>query len=213
MKNIPLVVFGLVLACLIFSMPSTGYACSVNALSNRHKQAINTSRPNNKLFNEAVLHYINLERCRNNRAPFKTDSRLVSMAAGHSNGMARVRTMAHRIPRSGYETMAKRLKRAGLRFNAAAENIARNYVYALSGRPIAAKSAGQCQFYYSSNGKQVPKHSYESLAREVVTQWMSSAGHRRNIMDRRFSRTGAAFGVNPNGSACGEVYLTQNFAN
>ena len=185
MKNIPLAVIGLVLASLVFSVPSTGFACSVNALSNRHKQAINTSRPNNKVFNEAVLHYINIERCRNNRTPLKSDSRLISMAAGHSKGMASFGTMAHKIPRSGYETMAKRLKRSGLRFNAAAENIARNYVYALSGRPIAAQSAGPCQFFYSSNGQQVPKHSYQSLAREVVSRWMKSSGHRKNIMDRR----------------------------
>lgn len=213
MKKFPLMMLGLVLASIIFSMPTQGYACSINALSNRHKQPISTSRPNNRLFNEAVLHYINRERCRNNRVPFKSDSRLVTMAAGHSSGMARTSTFSHHIARSGYETMARRLKRSGLRFNAAAENIARNYVYVLSGRPISAKSAGPCKFYYSGSGQQVPKHSYQSLAREVVSQWMNSSGHRRNIMDRRFSRTGAAFGVDPSGRVCGEVYLTQNFAN
>jgi uncharacterized protein YkwD len=209
----PTLSLGLLLAAISLAVPSFASACTVPALTARHQQPINISRPDNRLFNEAVLHYINLERCKNGRQPFKSDSRLVGMAAGHSNGMARTRTFAHRIPRAGYETMVKRLDRAGVNFKAAAENIARDYVYVIASRPISTKTAGRCQFFYSGSGEPVPKHSYQSLARDAVNLWMGSAGHRRNILDRRFTRTGAAFGVNPNGSACGEVYLTQNFAN
>ena len=209
----PNLILGLILAALTLSVPAFASACSVPALTSQHKQPINVSRPNNTLFNQAVLHYINIERCKAGRQPFRSDSRLVGMAAGHSSGMASTRTFSHRIPRSGYETMVKRLNRAGVDFNAAAENIARNYVYVLSNRPISTKTGGQCKFFYSGSGQPVPKHSYQSLAYEVVTQWMRSAGHRKNILDRRFTRTGSAFGVNAQGSACGEVYLTQNFAN
>lgn len=213
MKSVPLLILLFALSVLSVSVPEGAEACTVKALNSRHNQVINTQRPNNRLFNEAVLHFVNRERCRSNRSPMRTDSKLVTMAAGHSEGMARVRRMAHQIPRAGYETMAKRLQRARVDFNAAAENIARNYVYALSNRPISTRTAGRCQFFYAGSNQPVPKHSYASLANEVVTQWMRSSGHRRNILDRRFSRMGAAFGVNNAGSACGDVFLTQNFAN
>ncbi len=213
MKSIPPLILLFVLSALSLSVPAGAGACTISALSSRHNQPINTQRPDQRIFNEAVLHFVNRERCRNNRAPLRTESKLVSMAAGHSAGMARVRTMAHQIPRAGYETMSKRLQRARVDFKAAAENIARNYVYALSNRPISTRTAGRCQFFYAGSNQPVPKHSYASLAQEVVGQWMRSSGHRRNILDRRFSRMGAAFGVNSGGSACGEVFLTQNFTN
>ncbi|MBT8455074.1 MAG: hypothetical protein KJO15_03130, partial [Alphaproteobacteria bacterium] len=53
-------------------------------------------------------------------------------------------------------------------------------------------------------------HSYATLAREVVTMWIDSPGHRRNILDRNVTAmsTGAAVSQS---RACGDVWLTQIF--
>ena len=187
--------------------------CKVPSLGKRHTQPINVKSPDQSAFHEAVLHYVNLERCRNGRVPFASDGRLAKMAAGHSDGMARTRTFSHKVPRSGYTTMKERLSRAGVKWRAAAENIAKNFVYSINGKPISTKTGGKCVFYYAGSGKQVPKHSYASLAQAAVAQWMNSPGHRKNIMDRRFNRTGAGLAVDTKSATCGEVYLTQNFAN
>ncbi len=205
-------IFFLVLAAAVGGAGSAA-ACTAPQLTTAHKAAINVSRPNQTLFNEAVLHFINIERCRNGRAPFQSDSRLVSMAAGHSEGMARTRVFSHRIPKAGYETMNKRLAAARIKWRAVAENIAKNYVYAINNRMISAKTGGRCVFYYAGSGDQVPRHSYASLAQAAVAQWMNSPAHRRNILDRRFSRIGSGMGVDTRTSTCGDVYLTQDFAN
>ncbi len=192
--------------------PQIALACSAGSLSAKAGKPINTERPDNATFNQAVLHYLNKERCRAGRSALRSDRGLISMAAGHSTGMAKTGVFGHKIPYSGRETMSKRLKRSKVKWKKAAENIAKNYVYALNGRPIQAKVSSQCSFKYT-NGQPVPKHSYASLAKEAVGQWMGSSGHRRNILDRKFNRVGTAFAVDRRGPLCGNVFLTQNFAN
>ena len=51
----------------------------------------------------------------------------------------------------------------------------------------------------------------DELAKRFVTGWINSQGHRRNILDRRYTRTGigVAFGT-ASGIEHG-IYVTQNF--
>jgi uncharacterized protein YkwD len=208
------VLLAIAVLCLVgVAVPSVASACAMPRLGSAHSQQISVRSPNQSLFNEAVLHFVNRERCRAGRTEFRSDSRLVNMAASHSQGMAQTRVFAHRIPKAGYETMQRRLAAARVQWRAVAENIAKNYVYAINNRPISARTGGQCVFYYAGSGRQVPKHTYASLAEAVVAQWMGSPGHRRNILDRRFNRIGSGFAVDTRSGLCGEIYLTQNFAN
>ncbi len=204
-------VFALMLALFVAGFSAVAEACQVTALSSRHNTPINVNRPNNRLFNEVVLHYTNIERCRRGKAPFRSDAKLAGMASGHSKGMGQTGVFSHRVPKRGYETMRDRLDKARVRWRTVAENIAKNYVYAINRRPIMAKVNGPCQFRYT-NGQPVPKHTYASLGKAAVAQWMGSSGHRKNILNGRFNRMGAGMFVNPRTSTCGDVFLTQNFA-
>ena len=49
--------------------------------------------------------------------------------------------------------------------------------------------------------------SEEELAREIVTGWMNSPGHRENILDSSYDKIGIGVVIN----AYEEVYSTQNF--
>ena len=181
-------------------------------LSAQVNQRINPNRPSQELFNAAVIHYMNAERCRRGLSPFAADSRLLSMAATHSRNMARDRNFSHQSGRSGQQNLSQRLRSAGVRASTAGENIAMEKVYAILGQLISTKTNGSCQFTYSGSGNPVPIHSYNSLAKEVVARLMNSSKHRNNILNPRFVRGGSGIGVDPGGSACGDIYVTQDFA-
>ncbi len=93
----------------------------------------------------------------------------------------------------------------------AAENIAMDKVYRLLGRPIAMGYQG-CNFTYGDTKTPVPIHTYASLAKQVVDRWYKSPGHKKNLLNPKFRRLGSGVGIDPNGPACGDFYLTQNFA-
>ncbi len=94
---------------------------------------------------------------------------------------------------------------------AALENIAMDKVYRLLGRPIAMGYQG-CNFTYGDTKTPVPIHTYASLAKQVVDRWYKSPGHKKNLLNPKFRRLGSGVGIDPNGPACGDFYLTQNFA-
>lgn len=198
-------------AALAFGSLAQASTCS-GPVSGSVNQRINPSRPSQELFNAAVLHYLNIERCRRGLAPFAADSRLLTMAATHSRNMAADRNFSHRSRHAGQQTLAQRLKSVGVRAAAAGENIAMDKVFAMLGRPISAKSGGNCQFSYAGTGEPVPMHSYNSLAKQVVLRLMSSSQHRNNILSARFVRSGSGMGVDRGGAACGDIYITQDFA-
>ena len=53
--------------------------------------------------------------------------------------------------------------------------------------------------------------SQEELAGKFVDDWTDSAGHRRNILDRRYTRTGIGIGFGTASGIRHGVYITQNF--
>ena len=52
----------------------------------------------------------------------------------------------------------------------------------------------------------VDKYNADQIAREVVSGWMDSPGHRQNILDNTYSNMGVGVGFNGQ-----EYYITQNF--
>ena len=125
--------------------------------------------------------------------------------------MARLKTHSHVLPVRGERELTQRLKRQSVSFRLAAENIAMDKVYRLLGRPISMNSSG-CNFTYGDTREPVPKHTYASLAEQVVNRWLASPGHRKSLLSTRFQRLGSGVGIDPGGVACGDLYLVQNFA-
>ena len=64
---------------------------------------------------------------------------------------------------------------------------------------------------HSTGGTRYNWMSQTQIARQAVSSWMNSTGHRQNILDSQYDKTGIGVGF---GSADGKpyaVYLTQNF--
>lgn len=173
--------------------------------------ALPPDAPDQALFGEAVLRFSNAARRANGRAPLRLDARLGRAARDHARNMARLRTHAHVLPVRGETDLAQRMHRQSLKFRLAGENIARDKVLRLLGRPVSAAHEG-CSYTYFDTGLPVPRHTYATLAEQVVKRWLASPGHRASLLSGSFSRLGAGVAVDPGGTACGDVYLVQTFA-
>jgi uncharacterized protein YkwD len=109
-----------------------------------------------------------------------------------------------------------RARAAGIAYRFLAENVAMNFAIDYqSGRPIMTRRgpAGEWVFSYSPNGPPLPFHTYAGLARVVVTQWLNSAGHRRNLLSRDAQYLGcaAAPGLRDLSHGLGNIYCAQVF--
>jgi uncharacterized protein YkwD len=162
-------------------------------------------------FDSAVLREVNLARAAHGRRALRADPRLTQAAAEHAGNMAALETHSHRLPVRGQRRLAERLQRQGVSYRVAGENIGMEKVFRLAGRPIALRSEG-CRFTYADTREAVPPHTVESLAEAAVARWMASPKHRASLLRRDFRRTGSGFGIDPDGLACGDVYLAQTFA-
>jgi uncharacterized protein YkwD len=200
-----------ILGFLAHVLALTPIAAVAQELPARFDAPIAPGGPDPALFQEAVLILVNVERRRGGRAALAGDPRLARAAAAHAANMARHRAMAHRLPDAKAGKLAQRLAGEGVTFRRAGENIGMEKAYRLLGRPIAARASG-CAFTYADTGAPVPPHSHASLAGSAVARWMASPGHRANILEGRFKRMGAGAAIDPQGAACGDVYLAQTFA-
>ncbi len=185
-------------------------ACSPALQGSAYDRAINTTPVDQALFNRAVLYYTNEIRCKRGLAVFQSTRDVLGAATTQASNMARTRIYDHNLPVRGARNLRERMRAQSRSFRAAGENIAKNFVYVLNGRPYI--PGDNCAFRYLENKQPVPIHTYRSLAQELVSSWESSPAHLANIVNRRYSRMGAAFGLDLRGQLCGEIYASQVFA-
>lgn len=198
---------GLIAALLL----AGGVAVQASGLPERFAAPVPMDRPDQQLFNDAVVYFSNAVRKQNGRAPLRSDRDLSAAAADHAKNMARLRTHSHVLPVRGQRDLSQRMHRQDVEFRTAAENIAMSKVYRLLGRPISIAHEG-CRFVYDDTKQPVPAHTYASLAQEVVNRWLASPKHRASLLSKGYRRLGAGVGVDPTGPACGDFYLVQDFA-
>ncbi|MGE4612081.1 MAG: CAP domain-containing protein [Paracoccaceae bacterium] len=187
-------------------------SCNATLSSNASSRAVTADALDQALFNDAVLHYVNVERCNRGLTPLRSDNDLIQATSQHSAHMASNAYVSHNSRQAGYRELQDRLSKAKVQYRVAGENVIKSYVFAFNRQNIGS-SGRACQFRFASNGSRVPRHTYNSLAKDLVALWMVSKTHRSNILHRDFSRAGATFGVDGNSSLCGTVYAAQNFAN
>lgn len=165
------------------------------------------------LLDRAVLHRTNIERCNAGLSPLQPDGGLLHAAYGHSVDMVRHRFFGHTSPVPGKAEMTDRLALSNVRFRTAAENLATaKRLDIASGQPVYRLGREPCAYGLTPTGRRVPVRTYESLAQNLVTRWMRSPGHRRNILNPRYSRHGSAGVINPDNRICQGVNATQLFA-
>lgn len=110
---------------------------------------------------DRVVELTNAERARQGVEPLGSERRLERVAGDHSSEMAALDYFSHESPTPGHRTPFDRLRRAGVAYTHAGENIA----------------------YYQG-------YSSRNLAPRVVADWMNSPGHRANILDPHYECIG-----------------------
>ncbi|NEP01937.1 MAG: CAP domain-containing protein [Symploca sp. SIO2E9] len=144
---------------------------------------------------------VNHERIKYRLSPLQFDSKLADIARGHSKDMAKRNFFAHQTPEGK---------------SPADRGIAANYYCRKDYGTYYTKGISENIFkshLYSSityyNG--VPYYNWmtqDKLANLAVSGWMSSPGHRKNILTATYDQEGIGVAV---ALERNEVYITQNF--
>lgn len=195
---------------LAVGAPSAATACSVTPVRGADMPLPQDGAFDQRLASAAILAEVNAVRCAQGRRPLDDRSGLVSVAVDHSRWMAQARRMAHRSGVPGRNTLRDKLDAAKLRYRRGAENLAIVPFHAFFGSRFGIE--GRCRFRSTTTGALIPRHTYASMARELVSVWMASPGHRRTILSARYSRAGAGVALDATAEHCGRIYATQLFA-
>lgn len=203
-------VFVFLLLSALTANSAVSAACPAPLQGGSYDRQINSGSINQDLFNRAVLYYTNKIRCKRGLPLFSSTRDVLGAANTQARNMTRTRVYDHNQNVAGARDLRQRMRAQTRDFRTAGENIAKNFVYVLNGRPYL--DSDSCAYRYVANRQPVPVHTYRSLAQELVDSWEGSRGHLTNILNRRFTRMGAAFGIDRRGRLCGEVYASQVFA-
>lgn len=130
----------------------------------------------------------------------------------HAERMRQYEFIAHEDPHSAkHRTPTDRARLAGVANPYTAENIATEVTLEYSsGDPVYVIPNKKGAFSKTPGGPELARHTYVSLARELLEGWMNSPGHRKNILNPAALSlgAGAAFYWQNNFPA---VYAVQNF--
>lgn len=159
-----------------------------------------------------MLYYTNFARCQRGLAPLRRGGGVAMAAQNHANDMARLSFFDHVSPVRARRTLSDRLGEVRAPYRRAAENIieSRYMAYENSTR-FQVIDAARCLFV-TADGRPLERHTYQTLAKEVVDRWLASEGHRRNLLDPDVGRHGFAIAPNRSTSLCGGIYAAQVFA-
>jgi uncharacterized protein YkwD len=144
------------------------------------------------LLHAAIFYETNRQRVLNGRPKFLHSGALEKAAYAHSQDMVRHNFFSHSSVVRGKETMAKRLALVGIMNAFSGENI--SYFSALNyeaGRSVFTPPQNGGYFSYTFRGKPIENRTYQQCAITVVTRWMNSPGHRKNILNPNFKYLGA----------------------
>lgn len=122
-------------------------------------------------YQQQVVDLVNKERAKYNLSPLKSNTDLAKVATIKSQDMINKNYFDHNSPT--YGTPFEMMKKFGIKYNTAGENIAM--------------------------GQRTPA--------EVVNAWMNSEGHRKNILNSKFTQIGIGVAKNSKG----QLYWTQMF--
>jgi uncharacterized protein YkwD len=198
-------------AALMLSLPAAADACTRTVSKKAAQTIVPAGKINQGLLDQAVRAEVNFHRCRAGLSSVgNAGNGLANQAAKHSKWMARTQQLTHKSTVAGHATLKQRVKKSGVKFRTGSENIGMVHRYQIDNRHFKIINSSSCQFA-TQKGKALPPHSYASLARHIVNLWMNSPGHRKNILDKRATRTSTAVAFDPKAKYCGRFWLTQNF--
>ncbi|MBN1413084.1 MAG: CAP domain-containing protein [Spirochaetales bacterium] len=167
------------------------------------------------LLHAAVFYETNRQRVLNKLSMMKHSPALEKSAKGHSDDMASRNFFSHTSKVKGKETLKKRLALVGVENCTCGENIANSFgIEYQAGKGIYTPEQNGGYFSYKYKGDPIENHTYLGLAKSVLKQWMKSPGHKKNILNPKYTflGTGAAHYLNKQFFGMDYFYFTQNFA-
>ena len=206
MRRLATVLVTLALLALPGAAPAK--SCSKPKYSAAFLKPIPTRGIDQALFSQAMQMEADYARCRKGKSHLAPEDRLTAIAAGHSKWMAGARKLSHNSTLAGRRTLKARVRSTGLRYRTAAENIAAFDRFRFPEGAFRIRNAAACKFATQA-GKPIAAHSYASLAQAVVSGWMKSPGHRKNLLNGRIRLIGAGLGFDAGAPYCGRYYITQ----
>jgi uncharacterized protein YkwD len=203
----------LAITTLFCAVAGASSACDEPNFGSKFSDTI-PSKPDQKLFTQALLLATNYERCKVGKASLGTHATLRKAALIHSRNMAKTKVFSHNSRADNARTVKARAKLVNLKWRWLAENIALQNRYRFGNRvPFRIVDQAACKFKNSKTGKPIAAHTYASLAQDVTKSWMASKGHRQNIHSRYAGRMAAALVFDETAPNCGKIYITQVFSN
>ena len=194
--------------------------CNINTFFNvaglQHR--ITKSLVDVDLLDAAVFWCTNVERRRFNLKEFRFHNKLQQTAILHSQQMKTHNFFSHDNPfNAKYKTLTDRINSvkdsAFQGFMSWGENIA-DYPVIKANERFTIENRNGVQRLFSTTGKEILPYTYLEFAKEVVTGWMNSPGHRKNILNSNFTYLGcgcANYEKQESGYSILYFKLTQNF--
>jgi uncharacterized protein YkwD len=177
-------------------------------------QPVDPERVNRRLLDAAVFHETNRRRATQNLEPLRYDSKAREAAAIQSRAMAKTGVVSHENTNPKASTPSDRAQLAGIARPAfLAENVAsafgRRY---RSGEKFYVRKENDHQIYSAEpNGPPIPMHTYLSFATAPLDSWMSSPGHKANILSKEAKYLGCSCMHGEEQTVMETYYCTQVF--
>lgn len=161
--------------------------------------------------NAAVFYATNEARAQNGGRRLRYHPVLEEASDIYAKKMAREGWLAHEDPNGPLRTPKQRVEAAGAESPYVAENLATLAGFPIkSGEKIFVLDEEELLFSRSPTGKPLKRHTYASLARHVVQQWLDSPGHRKNLLSPDAMALGCGSGYYKQGVIPSFV-MAQNF--
>lgn len=103
-------------------------SCNTQLTRVANSRTVSADALDQNLFNIAVLHYVNIERCNHGLTPLRSDNNLIRATSQHSRHMASNAYVSHKSRQSGYRNLQDRLSKARVNYRVAGENVIKSFV-------------------------------------------------------------------------------------
>lgn len=182
-------------AGLVENWNYNSYYSSMNwkafSLSRQGKQPINFNNINSELVCAGIFYATNQIRQNFNLPLFKYSRALQKAAFVHSQDMVTRGFMGHYSPVPGRRSPSDRVRLYGQWEHTVGENVADTFGIQYQTGTSFQPPAQPGDPIRDMEGNVIPNHTYWSFGTSVVSQWMNSPGHRRNILNPKFLVLGA----------------------
>lgn len=152
-------------------------------------QEIDPEDVDEALLNAAIFYETNKQRAAQKVSEFVFDAALSRAAQGHSNDMVSRDFFSHTSPIATKKELIDRVKLEGISTSYVGENIIQGFVIQIGEDPYYPPSTPGGDFT-RADGSVIGMYNYSKFAAYLVTRWMNSPGHRRNILDTQFTKLG-----------------------